>query len=238
LTKTLRPIQEMVDQQNRFVSDASHELKTPLTSLKTAMEVNLRNKNLNLEGSKQLIEDSIVEVNKLSRLSDGLLQLSQLETPKENLKFEKLSLKKIIKESIGQINPMARQKNILIKDQVKDFPINGSQYGLTDLLVIILDNAIKYSNEKKSIFITSKKIDKKIFVFVKDQGIGISKKDLPYIFDRFYRADSARAKKDSGGYGLGLSIAKKIIEVHQGEIKMESKLGKGTTVIISLPVFS
>ena len=73
----------MVDQQNRFVSDASHELKTPLTSLKTAMEVNLRNKNLNLEGSKQLIEDSIVEVNKLSRLSDGLLQLSQLETPKE-----------------------------------------------------------------------------------------------------------------------------------------------------------
>ena len=126
MTKTLRPIQEMVDQQNRFVSDASHELKTPLTSLKTAMEVNLRNKNLNLEGSKQLIEDSIVEVNKLSRLSDGLLQLSQLETPKENLKFEKLSLKKIIKESIGQINPMARQKNILIKDQVKDFPINGS----------------------------------------------------------------------------------------------------------------
>ena len=109
---------------------------------------------------------------------------------------------------------------------------------MTDLLVIILDNAIKYSNEKKSIFITSKKIDKKIFVFVKDQGIGISKKDLPYIFDRFYRADSARAKKDSGGYGLGLSIAKKIIEVHQGEIKMESKLGKGTTVIISLPVFS
>ena len=236
--KTLTPIQKMVDEQNRFVSDASHELKTPLTSLKTAMEVSLRDKNFSLEGSKQLIRESIGEVNKLSRLSDSLLQLSQLETPKENLKLEKLSLKKIIEESIRQVDPMARQKNIYINNQVKDFQIKGSRYGIDGLFVTILDNAIKYSGEKKQIIITSKKSDKKIIISIKDQGIGISKEDLPHIFDRFYRADSARAKKSSGGYGLGLSIAKKIVETHKGDIKVESKLGKGTQIIISLPSFS
>lgn len=236
--KTLRPIQVMVEDHKRFVSDASHELKTPLTSLKTAMEVGLRDRDLDLETSKQLIRESITEVNKLSRLSENLLQLNQLEIPQEKFKLEKLSLKKIIDESIKQIYPIARQKNIFIKNQAKDFQIKGSKYSLISLLVILLDNSIKYSSEKKSIIIASKKTDRKILVSIEDHGIGISPKDLPHIFERFYRADSARAKKTSGGFGLGLSIAKKIVESHKGEIKVESKLKKGTKISVFLPLFS
>jgi len=104
--------------------------------------------------------------------------------------------------------------------------------------VIILDNAVKYSSKKRAIFINSKKDKKNIHLSIKDQGIGIDKKSLPHIFNRFYRADEARTKNGRDGYGLGLSIAKKIVSVHQGEIKMESKVGGGTTVTISLPVFS
>lgn len=233
--KTLRPIQEMVDEQNRFISDASHEFRTPLTSLKTSMEVALRDKQFSLPNAKTLISESIEEVNRLQTLSEHLLQLAQFQKPNNNAILETVSLGEIVNKSIGKVMPMAKQKQITIINKTKDYELQGNKYGLIDLIVILLDNAIKYSNKKSSIEILSQKTAKAVSISIHDKGIGINEKDIPHIFDRFYRADSARSKHHVSGYGLGLSIAKKIAEIHHGSISVKSTIDKGSTFIVKLP---
>lgn len=235
--KTLQPIADMVEEQNRFISDASHELRTPLTSLKTAIEVGLRDKNIDLVAAKKLINDNLSEINKLQSLSEGLLQLTQYKG-NNNLKFQKLSLKKIVNEALAKLELIAREKKIKIINNVKDMRVEGNEYSLTDLVVILLDNSIKYSKTNSRVVVASQKKNKVIALTIKDQGIGIAEKDLPHIFDRFYRAEEARGRKGTGGYGLGLSIAKKVVEAHNGKIEVTSKIGQGTTVTIYLPAFS
>ncbi|TRZ51045.1 sensor histidine kinase [bacterium] len=236
--KTLKPIQEMIDEQNRFISDASHELRTPLTALKSSFEVDLRDKNLTVENAKKTISAGIIDINNLQRLSDSLLQLSQYEKPQTSYNFEKVSLKQVMNESAKKIETLAKNRNIRIKSTILNVNLKGDKYGLVDLFVILLDNAIKYSQEKTTVVIDDKKIDGLVLVTIKDQGIGIAKKDLSQIFKRFYRSDAARSKKEVNGYGLGLSIAKKIVDQHKGSIVINSELKKGTTVIVRLPIFS
>jgi signal transduction histidine kinase len=236
--KTLEPIAEMVEEQNRFISDASHELRTPLTSIKTSIEVGMRDKKMDLISAKKLISENLYEINKLQSLSEGLLQLTQYKSGNNNLKFETLSLKKVVDEAVKKMSVIAREKKIIIENNVKDFKVSGNKYSLTDLMVILLDNAVKYSPEGGKVLVDVKKSKRAVTLSVIDFGIGISKKDLPHIFDRFYRAESARDRNGPGGYGLGLSIAKKIVDIHNGEIVIESVIKKGTTVKISLPYFS
>ena len=236
--KTLKPIQEMVEEQNQFISDASHEFRTPLTALKSSLEVNIRDKNLSIEEAKKIMNENIKDVNGLQRLSDSLLQLSQYEKPKTNFIFEKISLKQIITESVKKVEVLAKKKNIIFKVNILNSIIKGDKYGLTDLFVLLLDNAIKYSDDRSTIFVKSKIIKHSVIVSIADMGIGIDKKEIPYIFNRFYRSDKARSKKGIDGYGLGLSIAKKIVDQHKGTIEITSKLNKGTTVIVYLPNYS
>ena len=230
--KTLNPIKQMMDEQNRFISDASHEFRTPLTFLKTAMEVHLRNKKAVLKDANLLISESIEEVNRLQALSEELLQLTQYEKPNGHMKQETISLTEVVKQAIKKVEPLAKKKNIIISSRLLDIHIKGNIYALLDLFVVILDNAIKYSPSKSRVDIHSKQKDKYSVISIQDSGIGIKKKDLPHIFDRFYRADTARTKTNEGGYGLGLSIAKKIIDCHQGSIHIESTFAKGTKVVM------
>ncbi|MBI4009277.1 HAMP domain-containing histidine kinase [Candidatus Roizmanbacteria bacterium] len=234
--RTLQPIQDMVDEQNRFISDASHELRTPLTSLKTSLEVTARDKNITLENAKTVIVENIGEVNRLQSLSDELLQLTQYEKSNASMEFKEISISEIVRSATKKIAPLARQKNISIIHDIEDCAFIGNKYALIDLLVILLDNAIKYSPRKRQVILESKKLDNQISITVKDQGIGIDEKDLPHIFDRFYRADLARSKTQVNGYGLGLSIAKKIVAIHHGSIAVESKHKKGTVVKTALPI--
>jgi len=236
--KTLKPIQEMVDEQNRFISDASHELRTPLTSLKTAMEVNLRDKNLTLLNAKKLISESVNEVDKLQLFSEELLQLSQYQTPNGTIPFEVISVTEAIKKAVHKMLPVAKQKQIEIKEKVGEYEIKGSAFGITDVFVILLDNAIKYSPRESTITVETRKTGNSVFISVTDEGMGIEAKDLPHIFDRFYRADYARSRTGTGGYGLGLSIAKKIVDAHHGSIHVESKRNTGSVFTVSLPLIS
>mgnify|MGYP001184895458 CR=1 FL=1 len=236
--KTLQPIQEMVEEQNRFISDASHEFRTPLTALKSSLEVNLRDKNLTIEDAKKIMNENIKDVNDLQRLSDSLLQLSQYEKPQSYVNFEKVSLKQIINESIKKIETLAKNKNIDIKNSTINVNIKGNKYGLIDLFIVLLDNAIKYSKIKSTVNINTKKTDHSVLISIEDHGIGINRKDIPHLFDRFYRSDLARSKKEVSGYGLGLSIAKKIVDQHKGSINIKSKIKKGTTAVVRLPIFS
>lgn len=221
--KTLKPIKEMVDEQNRFISDASHELKTPLTALKAEIEVNLRDKRMSLGQAQKLLRSNLEEVNKLQKLSENLLELSQ----PEKLKLETVDLKSVSEEAVRKIKFLAAKKQIKIENKIKG-KVKGNKEALIELLVILLDNAVKYSPQKSSIFLSAAKTNNNLTVAVKDQGVGISEKDLPHIFDRFYRVDKARSKNQSSGYGLGLAIAKKIMDQHNGVIKAESKINQGT----------
>lgn len=237
--KTLMPIKEVLEEQDRFISDSSHELRTPLTSLKSAMEVALMDKKLSLVDAKKLIKENIEDVNRLQNLSDSLIKLSKNKEQKNNLTIEKISISKLINFSIEKIKPQAEHKGIIIKKKIQNYKIEGDQEKLNSLLDILLDNAIKYSLPNKIIQVKTVKPGKNISISVKDHGQGISKKDLPFVFDRFYRANSSRTGSTTPGFGLGLSIAKMIVENHHGSIKVESRLGKGSTFTVTLPqIFS
>lgn len=234
--RTLQPIKEMVDDQNRFITDASHELRTPLTALRSEIEVNLRDEKLSVEEAKQLLASNLEEVENLQALSDNLLQLAQNQKPQAITISHKILLSVIIDEALHKVQALAKKKEITLeKKKIGKYTIQGDKQHLIQLFVILLENAVKYSPEKTIVTITTKSVDHSILITVADQGIGIEKKDMPHIFDRFYRADTSRTKQDVSGYGLGLSIAKKIIDTHNGEISAKSEKNKGTTFTVQLP---
>jgi len=233
--KTLCPIKEMVEDQDRFVSDSSHELKTPLTSLKSAMEVALMDKKLTLEDAKKLIKENIQDVNRLQYLSESLVNLSKIKEQNVIFSSEKISLTNLINSVVEKISPQANKKKINIKKRLAKIDFKGDKEKLESLISILLDNAVKYSPPKKSIIIKTTKSSKIISISITDHGQGISKKDLPFIFDRFYRADLSRSSSKASGFGLGLSIAKMIVEKHHGDLKVKSKLGVGSTFTVTLP---
>lgn len=233
--RTLKPIKEMVDEQNRFITDASHELRTPLTSLKSEIEVNLRDKNLNLIDAKKILKSNLEEVNNLQYLSDNLIKLAQTHQT-NGINFETVSILNISKLALRKVEKLAKNKNIEIKNNFKDEMLEADHQSLIELLVILLDNAIKYSPENTQITLSSQKTEGFIVMEVEDEGSGIDTKDKSLIFDRFYRADKSRTKKDIDGFGLGLSIAKKIINKHNGSIEVESGVDKGSTFTIKLPL--
>jgi two-component system, OmpR family, sensor histidine kinase CiaH len=233
--KTLRPIKEMLEDQDRFISDSSHELRTPLTSLKSAMEVALMDKKMTLEETKNLIKENIEDVNKLQKLSDSLILLTKQSSKKEK-HYQVLTTKQLIEDSIQQIKAQATKKKITIISNIKNVKFQGENDKLTNLVAILLENAIKYSKNNKIVKIKTWKTKNHVNITVKDGGIGISEKDIPHIFDRFYRADISRSKIKTSGYGLGLSIAKMIVDEHHGTISVKSIIKKGSQFLIRLPI--
>lgn len=216
--QTLDPIAKMVNDQKDFVSNASHELRTPLTSLKTEIEVALRNKSLSGTAAKDLLKSNLEDVNKMQKLSNYLLELNRYESGRE-IPVTTVDLKEVAISAIG------RQK---VKTDLKKSIVMGNQDSLVELTAILLDNAFKYSGKTKNVEVRVKSGG---VIEVEDHGAGIAKEDIPHIFDRFYRSDKSRG---TDGYGLGLSIAKSIVDIHKGKIEVESKIGKGSTFKVSL----
>lgn len=232
--RTLKPIQDMIDDQHRFVTDASHELRTPLTSLKTSIEVNLREKKLSTEQAKDVLRSNLEEVNTMQALSDDLMLLAQYQRP-HDLSFSTHHIKEIISYGIFHVSALSKAKKISVHTAGEDYVLEGDKKNLQTLLMIFLENAIKYSPKYSNVRVETKKKDGKVIISISDQGIGIAKEDLPYIFERFYRAEKSRSRSDTSGYGLGLSIAQKIIQMHQGEISVKSEKDHGSTFTITLP---
>ncbi|HUD09353.1 MAG TPA: HAMP domain-containing sensor histidine kinase [Patescibacteria group bacterium] len=233
--RTLRPIKKMLDEQNRFITDASHELNTPLTALKTSLEVNLRDKKMNLDKARKVLSSNLEDVNTLQSLSEELMALIMYQKQNGNFKITKVDLTNIIKTTTEQVKPLAVKKRITIKVDASKAFVMGDEKSLKELFVILLDNAIKYTDGHSPISLMIRKDDSDVNILVKDGGVGIKKEDLPHIFDRFYRADRSRSRQRVGGYGLGLSIAKRIVTLHNGSIRVESGIDKGSVFTVTLP---
>ncbi|MBP9700367.1 HAMP domain-containing histidine kinase [Candidatus Woesebacteria bacterium] len=233
--KTLSPIQSMVEDQHRFISDASHELKTPLTSLKIAFEVFLRDSQRTLTAADLLVNDSIQEVNRLALLSESLLQLSLYSHTPLPLTLEDVELVALLSAVQQKLHSQAVMKKITIKLDGKRTTLRANEEGLFRVFFIILDNAIKYSSPTAIITIKIRQTKSTIKVDFQDQGIGIAPSQIPLIFRRFYRADPSRTSQESSGYGLGLPIARSIIAKHHGQIVVKSTLGKGSTFTVVVP---
>jgi signal transduction histidine kinase len=231
--RTMEPIEENMAAQAQFVSDASHELRTPLTTLQTTNEVALRKPKLSEAEARDLLGYNIAEVAKLKALTDGLLRLAR--PGDHQLMRSPVSLQAVASDAMNALVSAAQAKNIAIEDKVPDLKVMGDPQSLSQVLIILLDNAIKYSPDKATIHLSGSTHGKTSQISVRDEGQGIDPKDLSHIFDRFYRADQSRNKVKADGYGIGLALAKKIVHQHDGEIVVTSTPSKGSTFTIKLP---
>lgn len=234
--RTLRPLEESLEAQKRFTSDASHELRTPLTAMQTEIEVALRDSGLTKTQATELLKSNLEEVGKLKALSEGLLHLAQ--TNSRQVATTPTSLSSVIKETLHRTDKAKKAKKITIKDKTKDLTLKADPHSLTELLVILVDNAIKYSPAGATVYLSSSVQGKLGHISVKDEGIGIKATDLPRIFERFYRAEASRSKTQTEGYGLGLAIAKKIADSLGGSITVKSAPDKGSTFTVSIPTYA
>lgn len=229
--RSLRPIEEAHEAQSRFTSDASHELRTPLASMRTELEVALRDKDITPEEMREILASNLEEVNKLTSLSQMLLQLSRLEHA--NLKRERVDIKQAAQAVIKRLDKNGERTQL----EGKPRRVIAHPTSVEELLTILLDNALKYSPKDSSVIVRFIAQRHMAGFEIINTGKGIPKKDLPYIFDRFYRVDQSRTGGKKKGYGLGLSLAKKIVQLHNGELSVSSGDGH-TTFRVLLPNLS
>ena len=233
--------QEKEERERRlFVSNVSHELRTPLTSVKSYLEA-LDDGALNEEIAPNFIKVSLDETNRMMRMISDLLALSRIDNKSTQLNIEMTNFTAFMTYILNRFGQIKSQETNPGKSYeiIRDYPVNSiwveiDTDKMTQVIDNILNNAIKYSPDGGKITVSMKTTDTQLIVSISDQGLGIPKKDLPLIFDRFYRVDKARSRAQ-GGTGLGLSIAKEIVKQHNGFIWAKSEYGKGSTFTIVLP---
>lgn len=236
--RTLQPIETALLAQARFAADASHELRTPLAAMQTGIEVALRDPKLSRDDAAALLHSNLEEVAKLRDLADGLLRLARSE--QASLPQTRVELAAIARDAAERVASIAAGRHIKLNNQV-DSPgpaTTGDATALAELVVILLDNAVKYSPTHTTVTISAWTDRGSAQLAIADQGCGIAPEDLPCIFDRFYRADPSRSAANVPGNGLGLSLAHQIVELHHGSIHVASTVGQGSTFTIRLPAAS
>jgi signal transduction histidine kinase len=231
---TLKPIQEAMEAQKRFVGDAAHELKTPITALKTSLEVNLMDAALP-KSTHSLLQENLEDVTHLESLTNSLLRLATMEAT--DLELESVAVQPVIERAVRRFSALARKKKISLSTESLSSAasVRATEALLLELVSIFVDNALKYGGAKGAVVLSVQQKRSTVDILITDTGPGIPKKDLPFIFNRFYRADLSRTTdEESGGYGLGLALAQKMAQQLGGCIRVKSSLGKGTTFVLSL----
>lgn len=231
--------QKLEDMRREFVANVSHELKTPLTSIKSYSETLLEGASEDKDTLNKFLNVINSEADRMARLVKDLLQLSRFDINKMQWNIEKFSLSSIVYSLVDKMMLEINSKNQMVDIKVEDdLPeILADRDRIEQVVVNILTNALKYTPNDGSIMIRISKKGKSILFEVEDTGIGIPQRDIGRIFERFYRVDKARSR-EMGGTGLGLAIAKEIIEYHKGIIYVESQIGKGTTVSVEMPILA
>lgn len=218
-----------------FFSDASHELKTPITSIGGYCELLLSNMDYSDEQKREFLMRIKSSVENITGLINDILMISRLETGAECDNISQVNVKEIIENIIDTTEPMRNENNIAVNAECEDFVINADFNKIYQLINNLITNAVKYNNENGSVFIKSYIIDGCFYFSIKDTGIGIPLKDQSRVFERFYRVDKSRSRK-MGGTGLGLAIVKHIVNFYNGGISLKSNAGKGTFIEIKIPL--
>ncbi|WZL74753.1 ATP-binding protein [Clostridiaceae bacterium 35-E11] len=237
LIQDVTEMRKLEKMRSDFVANVSHELKTPLTSISGFIET-LKNGAIGNEKVRNRFLDIIdIETERLTRLINDLLTLSSIENSNLNIKKEKIEVHEIVHEVNVMVESLAKQKQINYSTELEaNLPsIIGNRDWFKQMLLNLVENAIKYTPEKGKVKVRIYQRYDNIFIVVKDTGIGIPKEDKHRLFERFYRVDKARSRK-IGGTGLGLAIVKHIVMSFNGEIKVNSELGKGAEFIVRVPI--
>ncbi|WP_062235690.1 sensor histidine kinase [Fictibacillus sp. FJAT-27399] len=225
-------LQENIERQKQFVSDASHELKTPITVIGSYANLLRRRGLKNEKLSKEAIEAIHQEAMRMQKMTETLLDLASSEN-ETTLHVKKVNLTQVCESLAKQLKSIYKRE-ILFHQENPPVYVEADELKMKQVIIIVLDNAIKYSKAK--IEVTVRQKEGQAFIHVKDYGIGIPEEDVTHIFERFYRVDKARSR-ETGGTGLGLSIAKIIMKLHRGDIDIKSREGKGTEVELRIPIF-
>lgn len=234
VNKMALELNKMENMRQEFISNVSHEIQSPLTSISGFAEI-LGNEELSLEERQHYLDIIRIESKRLSRLSDNLLQLASLDA--ETIKFEPevYRLDEQVRELILACEPQWTAKKLEIELMLNKVSITADKDMLTQAWINLINNCIKYTPEGGRIKIELYQEFKKVRFKITDTGIGIAEEDQKHIFERFYKTDKSRQRSKKGN-GLGLSIVKKIIDMHHGKIEVDSKLGEGTSFTVLLPV--
>jgi len=231
--QTLERLESLFTSQQRFLADVSHEFRTPLTVIKGNVDLMRRMQEADDESLTSIDQ----EAGRLTRLVGGLLMLAQAESGKLALNFAPVELDTLLTEVFTEMRVLARNKVNIHLNDIDQLVVRGDRDRLKQVLLNLVANAIQYTPQGGDIFLSLAKVGEQARIIIRDTGPGIPAEDLPHIFDRFYRAEKSRTRSKTSGFGLGLSIAHWIVEHHGGQIKVESKEGKGTTFAIWLALY-
>jgi signal transduction histidine kinase len=229
-------LESSVNRINQFTADASHELRGPLSFVRTVAEVALRNPNADT-ASRRACEDIVEEAAKAAVLLEDMLTLARADADRGSTELKPLNLADVVEEACELARPLAEERNLSLSASLRDerlVNVLGDFTTLRRLMWILLDNALKYTQAPGQIEVKLTTDKQHAIILVKDSGDGIAEADLPHIFDRFFRADPSRSQTE--GSGLGLAIAKWIAEMHHANLSVASQLHKGTVVKLVFPL--
>jgi signal transduction histidine kinase len=234
--KAIQPVQEAFDRQRQFIADASHELKTPLAVINTNVDVLLSNDESNISEQSKWLHYIKSEVERMTKLTNDLLYLAQLDYSDIRMIHSDFDLSEAVEGIVLAMEAVIYEKRIAFSHDIEPgLKIHGSSEQIKQVVMILLDNAVKYTNSKGTIGLKLKRYYNNVVLSVTNTGEGIPEEHAMRVFDRFYRTDKARGRRN-GSYGLGLSIAKAIVEQHRGRISVKSIVNESTTFSVELPL--
>ena len=231
--QTLERLEALFTSQQRLLADVSHELRTPLTVIKGNVDLIRRMKSLDEESLTSIDQ----EAGRLTRLVGGLLLLAQAESGKLALNMKRVELDLLLTEVFQEMTIIAGNRVHIRLNEIDQAYVNGDRDRLKQVFINLVANAIQYTPQGGEVFLSLDTIGEQARIICRDTGPGIPAEDLPHIFERFYRAEKSRTRRETTGFGLGLSIANWIVERHGGRIEVNSQEGKGTTFAIWLPLY-
>ena len=233
--KSIIPIKETFEKQKQFIADASHELKTPLAIIKTNTSLILSQPDDSIKNQSKWINYINTQTDRMSVLINEMLSLAKMDTAENQPPLVPINMSKIVQSMILMFEAIIYENNINLETNINEsLFVNGDKESLKKLFSIIMDNAIKYTDKEGTITVSLFTHKNKVKMIIRNTGEGIEPENLERVFERFYRVDSSR-DRETGGYGLGLSIASSIVKQHKGKIYATSKVGSYTSFIVELP---
>lgn len=232
--RSIAPVREAFEKQKQFIGDASHELKTPLAIINTNADVLLANQEDTIANQAKWLHYIKSETERMTGLTNDLLYLTQMDDSRSTMIHAKFNMSDAVESIILPMEAVIFEKNISLDYNIEpNLSVHGNSEQIKQVILILLDNAVKYSGPKGSVNVTLQKQNNDVMLAVSNTGEGIAPEHLDRIFDRFYRTDSSRARTH-GGHGLGLAIARSIVDQHKGEVYARSVVGEGATFYVRL----